>query len=371
VLALDAAFVLVVAALARPWLAPLGAAAAAGLGVAVPPLAGRAALVALAVGGFAWAQLRYARRAALAAVDARPVDAAAAPALHGRVTRLAAGMDVGAPTVAVADARVPNAFTVGGLSGATLVVSTGLLDALDGPELDAVLAHELAHVKNRDAAVVTLAAFLPAVLEADGGGAAGDGPWPVGRTATAVALVAALGALWALGAAVAPAAAPGVGGLLAFLVVVGFTALFGSVALGVVAAPVVAAGRRLSRTREFLADRAAALAVGDPAALATALRTLDERAPAAPSADLRSDPAPVRALCLLPHGFADGGTDAADATGPDGAGDADADADGEDDANGAGGVPLGVRSHPPTTERVARLRDLAAALEAGRGVDVE
>ncbi len=49
--------------------------------------------------------------------------------------------------------RRTDSFAIGTLGGATVVVSEGLLSALDGDELDAVLAHELTHVADRDATV--------------------------------------------------------------------------------------------------------------------------------------------------------------------------------------------------------------------------
>jgi Zn-dependent protease with chaperone function len=92
--------------------------------------------------------------------------------------------------------------------------------------------------------------------------------------------------------------------------------------------------------------------------MATALGRLDERAPDRPDDDLRSQsdagggsgPSTVRALCLLPHGF-DDGPEHGDG-GPD-----------ED----RGGLRLDVRSHPPTAERIDRLRELAAVLASEAG----
>jgi heat shock protein HtpX len=346
VLAVDTAFVLVVTALLSPWLRPLGDALVAALGVPATPTAVRwLAVVVPSVALFALAQLRYSRRELLAEVDAGRATAESHPGLHDRVTRLARQTGTTPPSVAVVDSEVPNSLTVGGVGDATLVVSTGLLATLDDERLDAVLAHELAHVRNRDAAVLTLATFLPAVASGEASflGALFPSSWSDGARRAAV--VVGLLALFVVGAVVLDGPV-GVGYLVGVAGLVGFSLLFGGVALGVAAAPVVTLGRRLSRARELQADRAGALTTGDPSALADALATLDASVRDAPTDDLRSTAA-VRELCLLPHGFGD----------PREGGDHD------DTKDGA--LPVSIRSHPPTDERIARLRDLARALESG------
>lgn len=355
VLVADLLVVVGLAALVRPWLAPLGGALAGVVGLAVPPVVGWVVLVVAGLAAFVAAQARYTRLEALGEAGVSTDDGAPA-ALESRVTRLAAHLDIAPPTVVLADSRVPNSFVVDGLGDATLVVSAGLVDALDGhdDQLDAVLAHELAHLKNRDALVVALASFLPALL-GDGYSVRRD-LLPFGR-AGGTAVLAAVALALVAGAATVPGVGPA-----AALAAVGFTLLLAGVGLGVATAPVLLLARRLSRTREFIADRAGALTAGSPAAMASALRTLDDRAPARPTADLRSTtPSTVRALCLLPHGFAVDGPDAGgDALDAAETGDA-----GGRGGSGDGGFRLDVRAHPPTAERIDRLRELAAALEAG------
>ncbi|WP_128478863.1 M48 family metalloprotease [Halorussus pelagicus] len=329
VLAADAAFVAVLAYLFRPWLvAVVGAGSASWLALV--------ALVAPATLALAWAQLRYTRREALAAADARPVSETEYPDLHARVRRLAQTAGVTPPRVAVAETDVANSFTVGDLRDGTVVVSTGLLDALSESELDAVLAHELAHLQNRDAAVMTLATFLPALANDDYSFVA-DAPGPVRSLALGVAAIAGYAASTAL------VGAPpfSVASLVAFAGFVGFTVLFGGVALGLLALPVAVLSGYLSRYREFAADRAGALTAGDPAAMASALETLDADAPAHPTEDARASG--VRELCFLPHGVV-----------------APEESDGEDATEDPlSGLPIEVPTHPATAERVARLRDLA------------
>ena len=107
------------------------------------------------------------------------------------------------------------------------------------------------------------------------------------------------------------------------------------------ATPVVYLAHRLSHDREFVADRAGAQLVGDPAALASALRKLDDDIETTPATDLRSTGSMVSELCLLPHGFVRD-----DEAGPI--------VEDED------GFHIRLRSHPPTSERIERLRALAA-----------
>ncbi|MWG33002.1 M48 family metalloprotease [Halomarina oriensis] len=295
VLVVDTLAVAVLALLVRPWLAPLGGMLGDALGVSAPPAVAWLAFGLPALAAFLWVQLRYTRRETLDAVDAEVVGPREHPDLHARITRLAAQADVAVPAVAVAETEMANSFAVGGTRDATVVVSTGLLERLDDAQLDAVLAHELAHVKNRDATVMTLATFLPAVARGEYSLLDAVTPRGVPTSVSFLAIVAVLG-----GGALAAAATGAPGGSLAGAVVLTlFVVLFGGVLLGLAAAPVVYLGERLAHDREFAADRAGALAVGSPAALAGALRALDTDGE--PAADARS--LAVSGLCLLPHGF--------------------------------------------------------------------
>lgn len=75
------------------------------------------------------------------------------------VVRLAALADLPAPSFAVVESQWANAFSTGiRRRGSVVVTTTALLELLDEAELEAVLAHELAHVANRDAGVMTIAA---------------------------------------------------------------------------------------------------------------------------------------------------------------------------------------------------------------------
>nr|WP_123074306.1 M48 family metalloprotease [Halarchaeum sp. CBA1220] len=74
--------------------------------------------------------------------------------VHRRVERLSDDMGIEKPTLKVAQMGVPNAFAVGRKGAGIVVVSQELADILEDDELEGVLAHELAHIKNRD--VVTM-----------------------------------------------------------------------------------------------------------------------------------------------------------------------------------------------------------------------
>jgi heat shock protein HtpX len=98
----------------------------------------------------------------LGAASARIVDRAEAPELHEVLERLAAQADLPPPKLAIANREAPNSFAVGLRSRSfTIGVTRGLLDRLEPAEVEAVLAHELSHLANRDAVVVTAASFFP------------------------------------------------------------------------------------------------------------------------------------------------------------------------------------------------------------------
>jgi heat shock protein HtpX len=336
VLIADALFVAVLASLFRPWLVALGGWMTGG--TAGPTgWAAWLALVAGATAALAWVQLVYTRREVLAAADARPISESEYPDLHARLRRLSQTADVTPPDLAVAETDSANCFTVGDLRGGTVVVSTGLLETLDDEELDAVLAHELAHLRNRDAAVMTLATFLPALANDE------YSLFPERGPARTLALGIATVVGYAASTALVAAPPFSLASLLAFGAFAAFTVLFGGVALGLLALPVVILTGYLSRYREIAADRAGALLAGDPAAMAGALEKLDAEAPAGPTEDVRTSG--IRELCLLPHGIV---------------GQVDGDGGERDDRDEPlAGLPVEVATHPPTAERIARLRDLA------------
>jgi len=117
-----------------------------------------AVLIAAAVYG-------YGDRFVLGMLGARELQLAEAPALFSTVARLAARAGIPTPKLQLLADGHPRAFSTGrGPGGSTLAVSRGLLAALPPAELEGVIAHELAHVRNRDVLTQTAAVVLAATL---------------------------------------------------------------------------------------------------------------------------------------------------------------------------------------------------------------
>ncbi len=219
-------------------------------------------VVALLLGSFSLGQFLFSDRLTLWSMGASEVDPSEYPDLHRSVDRLAQQADLPKPTVAVAETNVPNAFATGrSQSAATVCVTTGLLQTLDREELDGVIAHELAHIKNRDVAVMTIASFLSTIafLIVRWGWLFGGGRNRRGGGSIVVAIGISL-VVW----------------VVSFLLI-----------------------RALSRYREYAADRGGALITGKPSALASALVTIDGRMDKVPSEDLREQ-AEMNAFFVIP-----------------------------------------------------------------------
>src|SRR5262245_60175385 len=83
------------------------------------------------------------------------------PELHDLVERIVARNNLPKPRIAVVNTKIPNAFATGKTPKSSIVaVSMGLMEELETEELEAVVAHELAHIKNRDVMVLTLASLF-------------------------------------------------------------------------------------------------------------------------------------------------------------------------------------------------------------------
>jgi heat shock protein HtpX len=86
------------------------------------------------------------------------------PRLHEIVERLSANNGLPKPKVAMVNSPVPNAFATGkGHKSSLVAVTTGIMDLLDNDELEAVIGHELSHVRSRDVLVLTLASLFSTV----------------------------------------------------------------------------------------------------------------------------------------------------------------------------------------------------------------
>lgn len=248
---------------------------------------------------------RAADRLALYAMDARIVTRDEEPELHDVLERLCMSSGLPKPRLAVSALDMPNAFAAGSGPGSAVVcVTDGLRARLEPAELAAVVAHETAHVANRDVLVTAVASFpgLCAGLFL--------GWWTgllTGRDRHGIGRAAAMAA----GAVLLP--------------------------LGVAAAVLHGAGTltglALSRHRELCADSTGALLTGRPADLASALGKVTDELRDAFRDDLRAL-RPVSALCVVA-------------------------------ARGVGGVGDLLSSHPTLERRRERLSAISWRLESG------
>jgi len=124
------------------------------------------ALIALAVAAgmnaFAWWN---SDKAVLRMHNARPVDAHTAPELQQIVMEQARNAQMPTPAVYVIDSDQPNAFATGrNPDNAAVAVSTGLMQRLSRDEVAAVVAHELAHIKNYDTLIMTVTATFAGAI---------------------------------------------------------------------------------------------------------------------------------------------------------------------------------------------------------------
>lgn len=111
--------------------------------------------------GLAAVQYWTSDKLALAASGAKIVSPEEAPELHAMVERLCAMADLPKPRVAIIPSNVPNAFATGrSPKHAAVAVTQGLWSRLEPREVEAVLAHELSHVANRDVLIMTVASFF-------------------------------------------------------------------------------------------------------------------------------------------------------------------------------------------------------------------
>ncbi len=190
----------------------------------------------------------FSDRMVLRMSGARPLPREEAPALHQMATELSFAAGIPAPKLYLIDADYANAFATGrNPANGAVAVTTGLLRVLPLREVRGVMAHEIAHIRNRDITIATVAAGLAAAV-------------------TGIAHAVQFSAIF--GGSQDREEGGGGGGLLFALI-----------------APIGASLVQLaiSRSREFVADATAARITGDPEALASALARLSmaaERIPA-------------------------------------------------------------------------------------------
>ena len=220
--------------------------------------------IAVVAGALFLFQLFASEKLALRSMGAQEVSPAEAPELHAIIDRLCIQADIPKPKVAVMRNPMSNAFAMGrSQKHATVCATTGIMELLSPSELEGVMAHELAHVQNRDVLVMTLAGFF----------------------ATIAAYIVQFGFFF------------GGGGdddenpsfMVLFLV---------SLAVYVISFFLMQA---LSRYREFSADRGAALITGRPSALASALVKISSGMQRIPNRDLRAA-GELNAFFIFPAG---------------------------------------------------------------------
>jgi len=150
----------------RTWLLVAGLTAlliVAGALAGGPFLYGFVALAVLMNLGGYW----FSDRIALAASRARPLDETEAPWLHAAVTELSRRAGIPTPRLYLIPSEQPNAFAAGRNPRRSVVaVTRGLLESMPPEHVRAVVAHELAHVRNRDVLVASVAAMISGAISA-------------------------------------------------------------------------------------------------------------------------------------------------------------------------------------------------------------
>ena len=219
------------------------------------------ALIALAfAGAMNFASYFFSDKIVLKMYGAREVNRDEAPELYTAVENLSRRAGLPMPRVAIIPKEQPNAFATGRNPEHAVVAATqGILRILDRDELEAVMAHELAHVKHRDILISSVAATL----------------------AGAIMMVARFGLFFGGGNRDRGPA----GGILAILIVI----------LAPIAAFMIQAA--ISRSREFAADEGGAGISGKPRALASALRKLEAGAKQVP---MEGNPATAHMFIVHP-----------------------------------------------------------------------
>jgi heat shock protein HtpX len=110
---------------------------------------------------FAFAQYFFSDRLVLWTTRSRVVGPDEYPDLHQMVARLAQEAEIPMPRIAIMQSPVPNAFATGrSPKHAVVAVTDSIMRILTPRELEAVIAHELSHVKNRDVLTLTIASFV-------------------------------------------------------------------------------------------------------------------------------------------------------------------------------------------------------------------
>jgi len=224
--------------------------------------------------GLAVVQYWTSDKLALRAAGAKIVTQEQAPELHAMVERLCAMADLPKPRVAIVPSNVPNAFATGrNPKHAAVAVTQGLWDRLEPREVEAVLAHEMSHVANRDVLIMTVASFF--------------------------AMLAAMITRWGLYFGMFSGGGYGGGNrnnnnqnqVPVWLIIFAVSVVTYAISFILI--------RTISRYREYAADRGSALITGAPENLMSALQKIASGITQIPQQDLR-EVAGMNAFFIVP-----------------------------------------------------------------------
>jgi len=195
---------------------------------------------------------------------AREVDARSAPTFYNMVARLAQNAQLPMPKVYIIEDAQPNAFATGrDPEHAAVAATTGLLDHLSQEEIAGVMAHELAHVKNRDTLIMTVTATLAGALS-----------------------MLANFAMFFGGSRDREGGGIGMVGTIVLMIVAPLAAMLVQMAI--------------SRAREYEADREGAIIAGQPLWLASALGKLESAAHRIENPRAEANPATAHLFIVNP-----------------------------------------------------------------------
>ena len=203
-------------------------------------------------------------KAVLSMTGAHEIDERTAPDIFQMVRELSARAGLPMPRVYLMDNPQPNAFATGrNPENAAVAVTSGLLQHLSREEVAGVIAHELAHIKNRDTLIMTITATF----------------------AGAIAMLAQFGMFFGHNRD-SNSGGMGIIGTLAMVILAPLAAMLVQMAI--------------SRTREYSADELGAQIVGRPEWLAGALRRLEAAAHAIPNEEAERNPATAHMFIVNP-----------------------------------------------------------------------
>ncbi|MCW5695058.1 MAG: zinc metalloprotease HtpX [Pseudolabrys sp.] len=196
---------------------------------------------------------------------AQEVDPRSAPDLYAMVAELARRANLPMPRVYIMDNPQPNAFATGrNPENAAVAVTTGLLRALDRNEIAGVVAHELAHIANRDTLIMTITATIAGAISMLGNFAMFSGLSGNRDNNNGFGLI----------------------GTMAMVILAPIAALLVQMAI--------------SRTREYAADNLGAQISGEPMALASALSKIANIAHMVPNEAAEHQPATAHMFIINP-----------------------------------------------------------------------